>query len=185
MIICAYSFSSSTKLWLKYYRRGSSYELESNRATSPRSYGMMLRSVASRGGGPGSRWTYFHASSGHWKSGASPAPNHLDSSDRNEWNHLRYGGVDTPGDIYVMDDADDTMDWHGPQGHKCAAQPSVQCGYQDRCELPIGVFTLGKVGKPILVGISEHGSLAIRFPPCGHTVIRILNPWFVQSRQYL
>ena len=52
-----------------------------------------------------------------------------------EWNHLPYGGDDTPDDVYDMDDADDIADWRGPKGHECSALPSVQCGYQDRCAL--------------------------------------------------
>ena len=67
MIIFAYSFYGKNTLWLKYYRRGHSFEIETDRSSSPRLYGIMLRSIASRGGGPGSRWTYLQSYGRSWR----------------------------------------------------------------------------------------------------------------------
>ena len=72
MVVFAYSFYANQNLWVRYYRRGFTSQIATDRASSPRLYGMMLRSVASKGGGPGSRWTCFHESSRHWNARASP-----------------------------------------------------------------------------------------------------------------
>ena len=66
MMVFDYAFYGKDKLWLKYYRRGLAYEVDTNRSASPRLYGTMLRSVASFGGGPGSRWTCFRSFKPFW-----------------------------------------------------------------------------------------------------------------------
>ena len=108
MVVFAFSFYGNQNLWVRYYRRGPSSEIETERSSS---YGMMLRSVASRGGGPGSRWTYFRDSSKHWNARASPNSSIMAASSNRthiyEWNHLSYEGA-SPLDI---DDEDDVCDW--------------------------------------------------------------------------
>ena len=74
---------------------------------------MMLRSVASSGGGPGSRWTYFQKFKPFWSGPTSFA--NMDSpggaQDIYDWNHLHYEGLG-PDDIYVSD-VDDDIDGYG------------------------------------------------------------------------
>ena len=109
MIIFDYAFYGKNRLWIKYYRRGQSFEIDTDRPTSPRLYGIMLRSIASKGGGPGSRWTYLQAYGRSWKTSAressSQSPGHRppiwDMTD------LRYDDPSGQDDIYVMDDSDD------------------------------------------------------------------------------
>ena len=101
---------------------------------------MMLRSVASEGGGPGNRWTYFQDSSRHWNARASPNSSTMEApSSRThiyEWNHLSYGGAGPLSDIYDIDDEADRYDWYGPVDHEYQNTPvPVQCGCQDRCAL--------------------------------------------------
>ena len=73
MVVFEFSFYGKNKLWLKYYRRGQSFEMDTDRPTPPRLYGIMLRSITSRGGGPGSRWTYLQAYGRSCKTSASRA----------------------------------------------------------------------------------------------------------------
>ena len=101
---------------------------------------MMLRSVASRGGGPASRWTYFRDTRRHWNARASPDSSSTEASMRRthiyEWNHLSYGGASPHCKIYDTDDDDDIYDWYGLADHEFKETPvPVQYGYQDRCAL--------------------------------------------------
>ena len=92
MVVFAYSFYGKQISGLDI-----SSEIETDRSSSPRLYRMMLRSVASRGGGPGSRWTYFRDSSRHWNARASPNSSIMAASSNRthiyEWNHLSYEGA--------------------------------------------------------------------------------------------
>ena len=132
MIVFRYAFYGKGKLWLTYYRRGQSYEIETSRPESPRLYGTMLRSVASCGGGPGSRWTYFRSFKPYWPRPSNSMVSPGSAQHIYDWNHLRYEGPG-PDDIYVSD-VDDEYDDAGPMnlhwdhiGHV-----GVPCGYQDR-----------------------------------------------------
>ena len=49
MIVFEYSFYGRDKLWMKHFRRGSTYEIDTDRSSSTRLCGIVLRSVASRG----------------------------------------------------------------------------------------------------------------------------------------
>ena len=104
MAVFAYSFYGNQSLWIRYCRRGNTSEIETNRSSSPRLYGMMLRSVASRGGGPGSRWTYFQASSKYWtarpRASSSSMVRSCFSTNIHEWNHLSYEGEIPFDDMY-------------------------------------------------------------------------------------
>ena len=113
MIVFDYAFYGKDKLWLKYYRRGLAYKVDTHRSASPRLYGTMLRSVASFGGGPGSRWTYFRSFKPFWNGPSSFSNKDSPGSahDIYEWNHLRYEGFG-PDDIYVSD-VDDGFDDNG------------------------------------------------------------------------
>ena len=140
MVVFAYSFYGNQNLWVKYYRRGLSLEIETDGASSPRLYGMMLRSVASRECGPGSRWTYFLDSSRHWNARASANSSMMGASMRRthiyEWSHLSYGGASPFDNIYDIDDEDNIYDWYGPEDHEFKRTPvPAQCVYQDRCAL--------------------------------------------------
>ena len=55
MIVFDYSFYSKNKLWMQYFRRVSTYEIEKDGFASIRLYEIMLWSIASRRDGPGSR----------------------------------------------------------------------------------------------------------------------------------
>ena len=97
MAVLAYSFYGNKSLWVRYYRRGLASEIKTTRSSSPTLYGMMLRSVAPRGGGPGSRWTHFRASSRHWTTRSSPNSSGMDNSRSSTniylWSHLSYEGA--------------------------------------------------------------------------------------------
>ena len=139
MVEVDYSFYGNQNLWIRYYRRGVTSEAETNRSSSPRLYGMMLRSVASRGGGPGSRWTHFRAASKHWTVRSSPISSTMEhscnsSTNTYEWNHLNYEWVNPLEDIYDIDDEDDRCDWSENLEFQGPPLP-VQSGYQDRCAL--------------------------------------------------
>ena len=53
VIILSYSFYERSNLWVRYYRRGLTYELDTNRNASSRLCGLLLRSVASLRGRAG------------------------------------------------------------------------------------------------------------------------------------
>ena len=132
MIVFRYAFYGKDKLWLKYYRRGQSYEVDTSRPSSPRLYGTMLRSVASFGGGPGSRWTYFQRFKPYWPRLSDSTDSPSSAQNIYHWNHLRYAGSG-PDDIYISD-VDDEYDDAGLSDQHldqdCAI--GVPCGYQDR-----------------------------------------------------
>ena len=68
MIVFDYSFYGKNKLWVEYYRRGQSFATDTDRPTPPRLYGIMLRSIASRGGGldlPPSLWKILEVKCPH------------------------------------------------------------------------------------------------------------------------
>ena len=136
MVVFAYSFYGNQSLWVRYYRRGITSEVETNRSSSPRLSGMMLRSVASRGGGPRSRWTYFQASSRHWSVRRSSNSSSVDyfcrSTNIYEWSHLSYEGDSPFDDIYDIDDEDDRCDWCCSEHLEIQGIPlPVRSGYQD------------------------------------------------------
>ena len=134
MIVFDCSFYGKNKLWIKYYRRGRSFEIETDRALSPRLYGIMLRSIASRGGGPGSRWTYLQTYGRAWKSCArkdySQNPGHDDQI--YSTTDLHYDDPSGHDDIYNMDDSDDIYIMADFPLDESAQHHSVQSGYQDR-----------------------------------------------------
>ena len=59
MTVFRYSFYGKNSLWLHAHRRGSSFEIETTRRDSPTLYGAVKGAVASKGGGPGSRWHLY------------------------------------------------------------------------------------------------------------------------------
>ena len=178
MIVFRYAFYGKFKLWLTYYRRGQSYEIETSRPESPRLYGTMLRSVASCGGGPGSRWTYFRKFRPYWPHPSSIMVSQGNAQHIYDWNHLRYEGSG-PDDIYVSD-VDDDYDDAGPDQWDQSGNLGVPCGYQDRRALRgshrgsrseasrTRRFTSWKQ--------HQRGSRQDFRTPCGHTVIRIRSP---------
>ena len=132
MIVFRYAFYGKDKLWLTYYRRGQSYAIETSRPESPRLYGTMLRSVASCGGGPGSRWTYFRSFKPYWPRPSNSMVSPGSAQHIYDWNHLRYEGPG-PDDIYVSDiddDYDDAVPMNLYWDH--IGHVGVPCGYQDR-----------------------------------------------------
>ena len=110
-------FYGKHSLYIRNYRRGSTFELETDRPSFSRLYGMLLRPVAFKGGGPGRRWTYFQSARGQWK--ARPGAGSSDTGSSNfctniyEWNHLRYEGETPADDMYDTDDEDDRCSWEG------------------------------------------------------------------------
>ena len=122
------------QLWLKYFRRGSTSELDTDRATSTRLYGIMLRSIASKGGGPGSRWTYLQAYGRSWKCSAQKDSSHVHGPQQpiymmDDLHHDDPRGHD---DIYNMDDSDDIYSMADFPLSQETQSYSVQSGYQDR-----------------------------------------------------
>ncbi len=139
MIVFDYAFYGKANLWLRFFRRNVSYELDTCRKDSPRLYGIVLRSVASRGGGPGSRWTYFQQSKRFWRSKPYDDSLTMESSGQTphiyDWNHLRYRDqYGPPDDIYGNDDCDDffhsRLDSTAPNWAESFG--TVQSGYQNR-----------------------------------------------------
>ena len=132
MIIFNYAFYGKDKLWIKYYRRGLACQADTSRSSSPRLCGKMLRSVASFGGGPGSRWTYFRKFKPFWTgpSSCSTTDPPGRAPDIYEWNHLRYE-VSGPHDIYVSDVDNDVDD-------KGSIPPASREDYLVNMEVPCG-----------------------------------------------
>ena len=130
MIVFDYAFYGRDKLWLKYFRRGTTYEIDTDRSSSTRLCGVMLRSVASRGGGPGSRWTYLHAYGKSWKGGAQRDPAQIQGQQQPIYvmDDLRYGDPTGHDDIYNIDDSDDIYPTADFPLSQTAQSPSVQCG---------------------------------------------------------
>ena len=134
VIVFDYSFYDKNKLWIKYFRRGSTYEIDTDRSSSTRLYGIMLRSIASRGGGPGSRWTYLQAYGRSWKSSARTDISHV------QWqlppiysiDDLHYDDPGGHDDIYNIDDSDDIYNMTDLPLSQSAPDHSVQSGYQNR-----------------------------------------------------
>ena len=54
-------------VWVRYFRRGCTKELQFTRAESPKLCGALLRAVSSEGGEPGSCWTQFPVDRRPWK----------------------------------------------------------------------------------------------------------------------
>ena len=54
-------------VWVRYFRRGCTKELQFTRAESPKLCGALLRAVSSEGGEPGSCWTQFPVDRRSWK----------------------------------------------------------------------------------------------------------------------
>ena len=83
--------------------------MDTDRPTSPRFSGIMLRSIASRGGGPGSRWTYLQAYGRSWKTSVQQGS--IQSQGHKppiyDMTNLRYDDPSGHDDIYDMDDSDD------------------------------------------------------------------------------
>ena len=134
MVVFDYSFYNKNKLWLKYYRRGRSFEIDTDRPSSLRLYGIMLRSIASRGGGPGSRWTYLHAYGRSWKASTQQG-----SAQSQGYQQLIYSMTDLHyddplghDDIYNIDDSDDIYIMTDFPVSQTAPTHSVQGGYQDQ-----------------------------------------------------
>ena len=134
MMIFDYAFYGQNRLWIKYYRRGQSFEMDTDRPTSPRLYGIMLRSIASKGGGPGSRWTYLQAYGRSWKTSARESSSQSPGHRPPIWDmiDLRYDDPSGQDDIYVMDDSDDIYVMPDFPVSQRAPTCSVQSGYQDR-----------------------------------------------------
>ena len=134
MVVFDYYFYGKNKLWLKYYRRGQSFELDTDRPTSHRLYGIMLRSIASRGGGPGSRWTYLQAYGRSWKicaqQGSDEGQGHKPPI--YSMTDLHYDDPSGHDDIYNIDDSDDIYIMTDFPVSQTAPTNSVQGGYQDR-----------------------------------------------------
>ena len=61
MTMFRYRFYGKEALWMHAMRRGQFFELDTNRSDSKTLYGIVLRAVASTGGGPGSRWPLVQA----------------------------------------------------------------------------------------------------------------------------
>ena len=61
MTMFRYRFYGKEALWMHAMRRGQFFELDTNRSDSKTLYGIVLRAVASTGGGPGSRWPLIQA----------------------------------------------------------------------------------------------------------------------------
>ena len=134
MIVFDYSFYGKNKLWVKYFRRGSTYEIDTDRSSSTRLYGIMLRSIASRGGGPGSRWTYLQAYGRSWKCSARKDVPQVQGQNTPIYSmeDLHYSGPCGHDDIYTIDDCDDIYIFADFPLAQLAQNHSVQCGYQDR-----------------------------------------------------
>ena len=61
MTVFRYRFYGKEALWLHAMWRGQYFELDTTRSDSKTLYGIVLRAVASTGGGPGSRWPLLQA----------------------------------------------------------------------------------------------------------------------------
>ena len=67
MVLLSYSIRGRN-VWLRFYRRGITKELEFSRGEAPKLYGLLSRAVASEGGEPGSCWSQQPVKRRLWKS---------------------------------------------------------------------------------------------------------------------
>ena len=181
---------------VKYYRRGSSYEIDTDRRSFPRLHGIMLRSAASRGGGPGSRWTYPSSFGDFGNLNSIPAPS--------KWKTRVNPATFTNGMIYVMK----TIPVQTTTFTIWTTETTFTIGMIFQYELQglslliilfrastktdalSGALTGDIVLTPpaqidlpcesqsseLLNRIFEYGNPNARRPPCGHTEAKILRP---------
>ena len=185
MIVFDYSFYGKNKLWMKYYRRGLSFEMETDRPASPRLYGIMLRSIAPRGGGPGSRWTYLQAYGRSWKTSAQRGssqsqghkpPIYIMTTHRVMTTFTLWTTATTFTLCLIFQYRVPLR----PIRSKAATKIDALSGerHEDIDQHPpmLDGWPPEKVSNKRLAETSDNGNLNARIPPCGHTEARILIP---------
>ena len=121
-----YQFYGRECLWIHFIRRAKPSYMNVSRYDSPRLYGITLRAVASRGGGPGCRW---HSESKRlWRQSMSTLPS-KNTYDRNPLTETTDDGDNTQWNI---DTNGFSPERDGHRAELDELQQSSQRGYQNR-----------------------------------------------------